>query len=152
MGWVRNRLHPRTRYGASLPFRLPRLATEADIGLGDLVEQTLSLARIRPCQSCARRAESLNRLVMFSRPLRQRPLRRSRGASSASTAGCWEYRGKCTGWRWWVTECVEGPASQDPDAEIIQQCCGGLLGRYSYPWIEVCPGQPATKGCGWCLW
>jgi hypothetical protein len=158
MRWTRSRGDPRAVGRPRQPLRLrlrlrlPGLTPDAEIGLGDLVGRATSAAGIRPCTGCLRRAAALNRLVVLSAAGRRRFSARSRPAGSAAAAGCWSYAGRCTGWRWWVTECVEGPASQDPDAEIIQQCCGGFFGRYSYPWIEVCPGQAATTGCGWCLW
>jgi hypothetical protein len=37
-----------------------------DVGLGDVVKQVTSAVGIKPCGGCQRRAESLNRHVVFS--------------------------------------------------------------------------------------
>jgi hypothetical protein len=137
--------------------------SSTELGLGDLVAKATSAVGVRPCGGCARRAATLNRLVVLAAPptrdaggeqrrrwrSRLRPRLRlrlglRRGAAASS---CWSFTGRCTGFG--SRQCVEAPASQDPDAETVTQCCNGW---FQYPWIEVCPGQPATTGCGFCLW
>jgi len=41
------------------------LRLEQDVGLGDLMKRVAAGIGARPCQGCDRRAERLNRLVMF---------------------------------------------------------------------------------------
>ena len=50
------------------PFRvrLPGFITSEDVGLGDAIKRTTSYLGIRPCGSCARRADSLNRQLVFT--------------------------------------------------------------------------------------
>ena len=147
-------MHRRSAHHYSLmssppqPFRLtwPGVTSGTETGLGDLIAQATAALGIRPCDGCARRAVALNRLMVFSQPVRLRLPWRSKQTRGAATDGCWSFTGKCTGFG--TRQCVEGPASQTPDAEIIHQCCGGW---FQYPWIEVCPGQTATKGCGFCF-
>jgi hypothetical protein len=59
---------------------------------------------------------------------------------------CWHYAGRCTGSG--PRQCVTGPNSQSPDAITVTQCC---TAGFQYPWIQVCPGQPVSRGCGVCL-
>jgi hypothetical protein len=104
------------------------------VGLGELVKQALRALGVRPCGRCARRAARLDSLLTF-------------GPRAGSRGDCWRFHGSCTGFG--STQCVVGPEEQTPDARIITQCCGGW---FQYPWIEVCPGQKATRGCGFCFW
>jgi hypothetical protein len=99
-----------------------------EIGLGDLIKRFTGALGLETCGACARRASALNRFAAFSSP-------------------CWSFTGGCTGFG--SRRCVSAPESQSPDATIVTQCCGGW---FQYPWIEVCPGQPARMGCGFCLW
>lgn len=46
--------------------RLPGFISDADVGLGDVIKRATSLAGVRPCGSCLRRAETLNRWVVFT--------------------------------------------------------------------------------------
>jgi hypothetical protein len=46
--------------------RLPGFITEEDIGLGDVIKRTTSYLGIRPCGGCERRAEVLNRWLVFT--------------------------------------------------------------------------------------
>lgn len=46
--------------------RLPGFIADDDIGLGDVVKRATSMAGIRPCGGCARRAEALNRRVVLT--------------------------------------------------------------------------------------
>jgi hypothetical protein len=50
------------------PFRvrLPGFVTHEDVGLGDVIKRTTSYLGIRPCNSCTRRADSLNRRLVFT--------------------------------------------------------------------------------------
>jgi hypothetical protein len=178
MFWTRKQDDPSTRREKpSLRLRIPWIASSIELGLGDCVKDLLMRVGFRPCGGCARRAAALNRILVLSgsqtsggfgggavpagwrhgsvlmerrrisgaAPRRRWRLRASAGA--VRDAECWSFTGPCTGFGKRV--CVEAPASQDPDAEIIQQCCGGW---FLYPWIEVCPGQRATQGCGFCFW
>jgi len=45
--------------------RLPGFISEEAVGLGDVIKRATSLAGIKPCGGCARRAEALNRQVRF---------------------------------------------------------------------------------------
>jgi hypothetical protein len=68
-------------------------------------------------------------------------------ACNGSETQCQSFHGKCTGFG--TRQCVTAPVSVSPDATTIEQCCGG---SFQYPWVEVCPGQVPTQGCGVCLW
>lgn len=46
--------------------RLPNFVSDDDIGLGDLVSRVTRTVVHRPCQGCERRAEALNRWLLFS--------------------------------------------------------------------------------------
>ncbi|MFF2041031.1 hypothetical protein ACFVVX_11425 [Kitasatospora sp. NPDC058170] len=46
--------------------RLPGFVSDEDIGLGDAVRRATSTVGIRPCGGCLRRAEALNRRMVFS--------------------------------------------------------------------------------------
>jgi hypothetical protein len=110
------------------------------VGLGTVIKRITQAAGVRPCAPCANRAKALDqRIILFGG-------RRARSARSQS-GGCWSFAGGCTGWG--SRRCVSAPARQEPDAEIVTQCCGGW---FQYPWIEVCPGESARSGRGFCLW
>ena len=47
--------------------RLPGFAPEEPIGLGDVVKRATSVAGIKPCAGCARRARRLNSWLVLSR-------------------------------------------------------------------------------------
>jgi hypothetical protein len=59
---------------------------------------------------------------------------------------CTQYAGRCTGSG--GRQCVTAPSSQSPDAITVTQCCSG---SYQYPWVSVCPGQQAVRGCSFCV-
>jgi hypothetical protein len=119
-----------------------KMARRQQIGLGTAIHHLTARLQIPACDGCRRRAAALDRRVRFS----FRPGRRTwRGFAEAGE--CWQIKGRCTGFG--SRQCVTGPASQEPDAGIIEQCCGGW---FQYPWIEVCPGEPARTGCGFCFW
>jgi len=46
--------------------RLPLLSTGAPIGLGDALKRATSALGVPPCGGCARRAQALNRIVIFT--------------------------------------------------------------------------------------
>jgi hypothetical protein len=46
--------------------RLPGFISETEVGLGDVIKRTTSLAGIQPCGSCMERAARLNRWLVFS--------------------------------------------------------------------------------------
>jgi hypothetical protein len=125
------------RHGARRAVRLAGI--RVPIGLGDLIASVTSAVGLTPCAACSRRAERLNRVLVFA-PAPRAQLR-------AQAAPCWYYHGRCTGFG--SRQCVTAPESQSPDAASVTQCCGGW---FQYPWIEVCPGSPAARGCGFCLW
>ncbi len=63
--------------------------------------------------------------------------------------GCWHFDGRCTGGFWWYTrQCVRGPSSQAPTADIVEQCCQGW---FQFPWIKTCKDS-LNMGCSPCLW
>lgn len=47
--------------------RLPGFVSDRQIGLGDVLQQATYVLRIKPCDSCARRAAALNRWIVFGR-------------------------------------------------------------------------------------
>lgn len=46
--------------------RLPGFIGDAEIGLGDAIKRTTSYFGITPCGGCSRRAETLNRWMIFT--------------------------------------------------------------------------------------
>jgi hypothetical protein len=46
--------------------RLPGFISDEAIGLGDAIKRTTSAFGVKPCDPCKRRAEALNRRVVFS--------------------------------------------------------------------------------------
>jgi len=46
--------------------RLPGFIVSEEIGLGDVIKRTTSYIGIRPCGGCSRRADALNRWVVFT--------------------------------------------------------------------------------------
>ena len=46
--------------------RLPGFISDEDVGLGDLIKRVTSAAGIKPCGGCQRRANTLNRWMVFS--------------------------------------------------------------------------------------
>ena len=46
--------------------RLPRFISDDEIGLGDLIKRTTSYFGIQPCAACRRRADALNRWMVFT--------------------------------------------------------------------------------------
>ena len=46
--------------------RLPGFVSDQPVGLGDAVKHATSFSGIRPCRSCAERAERLNRWLVFT--------------------------------------------------------------------------------------
>jgi hypothetical protein len=47
--------------------RLPGFILDEEVGLGEMIERMTGQLGITPCQSCHKRAASLNRWVVFSR-------------------------------------------------------------------------------------
>ena len=126
---------------AGPPYSVQIASVRGAIGLGHLLGRVTAGVGVRPCGGCAERAERLDRILVFVP-------RAPQGAGTATaSAPCWYFHGRCTGFG--TRQCVEAPESQSPDAGIISQCCGGW---FQYPWIEVCPGEPAKTGCGFCFW
>jgi len=55
------------RTGRSRTVRLPGfLREDQEVGLGDVIKRATSLAGIKPCVGCTRRAETFNDWVTFS--------------------------------------------------------------------------------------
>jgi hypothetical protein len=52
----------------SAPYRirLPGFVSDEDIGLGDVIKHGMSAIGVKSCASCARRADALNRWIVFS--------------------------------------------------------------------------------------
>lgn len=50
-----------------LHVRLPGFISDEDVGLGDVVKRATTSVGLRPCGGCARRAEALNRRLVFTR-------------------------------------------------------------------------------------
>jgi hypothetical protein len=46
--------------------RLPGFITGEEIGLGDVIKRATSYIGIRPCGGCRRRADALNRWMVFT--------------------------------------------------------------------------------------
>jgi hypothetical protein len=46
---------------------LPGFITDEDIGLGEIVKKMTSYIGLKPCRGCRRRADVLNRSVVFTR-------------------------------------------------------------------------------------
>jgi hypothetical protein len=109
-----------------------------DIGLGELAKRITSILGVTPCDACQRRAAALDGMLVF--------VPRARSETIVRSSDCTSFKGKCTGFG--GTQCVTAPSAIEPDAPTITQCCSG---RFQYPWVEVCPGKPATQGCGFCL-
>jgi hypothetical protein len=147
---------------------LPKKFLNGDVGLGDLIKRVTQALGIQPCQPCKRRAEQLNQILVFSaesdnnmRESRHHALflilrklfswiSRISPFAANSSDPCWRYYGNCTRFALYYmgTQCVTGPARQEASAETIEQCCTGW---FQYPWIEVCPGEEARRGCGFCI-
>ncbi len=108
------------------------------IGLGSLLQRLTTKFCIKPCAACNARAAALDNALVFESV--------NVFFAPAQATPCWRFRGRCTGFG--RMQCVSGPEAQTPDALIIQQCCSGW---FQYPWIEVCPGKTARRGCGFCL-
>ncbi len=47
--------------------RLPGFVTHEEVGLGDAVKRVTTWIGIKPCGGCNRRAETLNRWMVFTR-------------------------------------------------------------------------------------
>ena len=46
--------------------RLPKFITDEEIGLGDVMKRTTAYFGIQPCGGCGRRADALNRWLVFT--------------------------------------------------------------------------------------
>lgn len=105
-------------------------------GWGDVFASVANRLGFRSCTACHRFSASMNRWSL-------RPL----FSAAAASDNCRSYSGPCTGFG--KRQCVLAPSSFEPDAPVIEQCCGGW---FQYPWIQVCEGQAPRVGCGFCLW
>ena len=54
--------------GAHAPrrLRLPGFISDEEIGLGDVIKQGTSYFGVKPCGGCGRRADALNRWLVFT--------------------------------------------------------------------------------------
>ena len=57
---------PEKREHSPHRLRLPGFITDEEIGLGDVIKRTTSYFGIRPCGGCGRRANALNRWLVFT--------------------------------------------------------------------------------------
>jgi hypothetical protein len=114
---------------AAKPFRLrvPLIPLGVEVGLGDLIRRILANLGVPACRGCAERANALNALAVLAGP-------------------CESFTGRCTGFG--RRQCVTAPESLEPDAAVVEQCCGGW---FQFPWVEICPGEAPRMGCGFCL-
>ena len=63
----RNSEDPRLeKAGVPHKVRLPGFITGDEIGLGDAIKRATSYMGVRPCGGCNRRAEALNRWMVFT--------------------------------------------------------------------------------------
>jgi hypothetical protein len=46
--------------------RLPGFVLESEVGLGDAIKRATYALGIKPCTGCQRRAETLNRVLVFT--------------------------------------------------------------------------------------
>jgi len=51
--------------------RLPGFLSEEEVGLGEVIKRATATVGIKPCGSCAQRADRLNRWLVFSGRRRQ---------------------------------------------------------------------------------
>lgn len=56
----------RRREAGPRRIRLPGFVRDEDIGLGEVIKRATTSTGIRPCTGCAKRAEALNRRVVFT--------------------------------------------------------------------------------------
>jgi hypothetical protein len=110
------------------------------IGLGTAFSALAKLLGIRRCGGCMRRELAMNSMATIALPA-------ALGSALENANPCTMFTGRCTGFG--RRQCVVAPVSMSPDAQTIEQCCGGW---FQYPWIEVCDGRPPRTGCGFCLW
>ena len=61
-----NNARPDNSEQASHRLRLPGFITDEEIGLGDVIKRTTSYFGTQPCGGCGRRADSLNRWLVFT--------------------------------------------------------------------------------------
>jgi hypothetical protein len=60
------RLHSGRSDRPLLRLRLPGFIGDEEIGLGDAVKRATSSWGVKPCAACGRRAEALNRWLVFT--------------------------------------------------------------------------------------
>lgn len=127
-------------YAPTLVPEAPARARGLRIGLGTVVSALAKRLGFRRCGGCARREQALNAMATIALPA-------SFGGVMENANPCTMFTGRCTGFG--RRQCVVAPVSISPDAQTIEQCCGGW---FQYPWIEVCDGRPPRCGCGFCFW
>lgn len=59
-------LDPNGRVEPAHRVRLPGFISDKEVGLGDVLKRTTSYLGIRPCEGCNRRADALNRWMVFT--------------------------------------------------------------------------------------
>ncbi len=62
-----NNTHPDQNEQLPHRVRLPGFITDEEIGFGDVIKRTTSYFGIKPCGGCERRADALNRLLVFTK-------------------------------------------------------------------------------------
>jgi hypothetical protein len=63
---IESSAHPDRDERPTHQVRLPGFITDEEIGLGDLIKRTTSYFGIQPCGGCGRRADALNRWLVFT--------------------------------------------------------------------------------------
>ncbi len=58
--------HPHDGEQPAHRLRLPGFISDEEIGLGDVIKRSSSYLGVRPCGGCARRADALNRWLVFT--------------------------------------------------------------------------------------
>ena len=63
---TKNNAQVKKSNGKPYQVRLPGFIGDEDIGLGDVIKRTGSYLGIQPCEGCNRRADALNRWLIFT--------------------------------------------------------------------------------------
>ncbi|MCZ8132680.1 MAG: hypothetical protein O9284_15470 [Steroidobacteraceae bacterium] len=144
--------------GSTRVLRLPWMPAGTRIGLGEWLAARLARVGAPRCGGCERRAAKLDAAFTLASTASASaagvttsawgPYTKPAGPTTAANASpCRRYTGRCTGFG--RRSCVAAPVALSPDAEVIEQCCGGW---FQFPWIEICDGRPPRSGCGFCFW
>ena len=63
---IESSAHPDKSEHSPHRLRLPGFISDEEIGLGDVIKRTTSYFGIQPCVGCGRRADALNRWLVFT--------------------------------------------------------------------------------------